>query len=57
MEDTNGFYKWDDYNKEWLYGPNAVHAPTFTLLRSLKDTYTYPIEGWSWYDEKPEDPE
>lgn len=57
MEDTSGFYKWDDINREWLFAPNAVYGPTFTLKRELKDTYEYPIEGCTWYDERPSDPE
>jgi hypothetical protein len=57
MEDTSGFYKWDDINREWLFAPNAVYGPTFTLKRELKDTYEYPIEGCTWYDERPADPE
>ena len=57
MEYTSGFYKWDEINNEWFWGPNAIYAPTFTLLKELKDTYEYPIEGWTWYDEKPADPE
>jgi len=51
MEDTSGFYKLEDEN--WQYAPNFVYAPTYTLLRELKDTYTYPIDGWVWYDEQP----
>jgi hypothetical protein len=53
MEDTSGFYKFDDEQQEWYYGPNAVYGPTFTLLRELHDTYTYPVEGWVWYDQQP----
>tara|TARA_R110000868_G_scaffold283664_1_gene544097 strand:+ start:287 stop:466 length:180 start_codon:yes stop_codon:yes gene_type:complete len=51
MEDTSGFYKFEDDN--WLYAPNGVYGPTFTLLIELKDTYTYPVDGWNWYDEQP----
>ena len=51
MKKTSGFYKLEDEN--WLYAPNGVYAPTYTLLVELKDTYTYPIDGWSWYDEQP----
>jgi hypothetical protein len=51
MEDTSGFYKFE--NDEWFWGPNAVYGPTFTLLKELKDTYAYPVDGWSWYDEQP----
>lgn len=35
-------------------GPNAVYAPTFTLLKEDKDTYTYPVEGWIWFDTEEE---
>lgn len=55
MEDTSGFYKW--INGEWYFGPNKVVNPEYTLLRELKDTYEYPVEGWTWYDERPSDPE
>lgn len=51
MEDTSGFYKFEDDN--WLYAPNFVYGPNFELLREKKDSYTYPVEGWSWYDESP----
>ena len=52
MEDTAGFYKLNEIN-EWEFAPNFIYAPTYTLLREDKDTYTYPIEGWEWYDESP----
>lgn len=51
MEDTSGFYKLED--KNWLYAPNFVYGPNYTLLRENKDSYTYPVEGWTWYDESP----
>jgi hypothetical protein len=51
MEDTSGFYKFED--NYWLYAPNFVYAPDFTLVKELKDTYTYPVEGWTWYNEQP----
>jgi hypothetical protein len=51
MEDTSGFYKYDE--EQWFYAPNAVYAPTYTLLREFKDTYNYPVDGWNWYDEVP----
>jgi hypothetical protein len=53
MENTSGFYKQEE-NGEWLYAPNFVYAPTFELLRENKDTYQYPVDGWTWYDEEPE---
>jgi hypothetical protein len=51
MEDTSGFYKLEDDN--WLYAPNFVYGPNYELLRENKDSYTYPVEGWEWYDESP----
>ena len=54
MEDTSGFYKWDDYYKEWTVG-RVIIFRDFQLNFELKDTYEYPVEGWSWYDERPED--
>ena len=43
------FYRLD--NNDFLIAPNFVRAPTFTLLREEKDTYTYPTEdGWMWFD-------
>lgn len=52
MEDTAGFYKQNEV-LEWEYAPNFVYAPTYTLVKELKDTYDYPVDGWNWYDEQP----
>ena len=49
MED--GFYKFEDDN--WQYAPNFVYGPGYELLRENKDTYSYPVEGWSWYNNSP----
>lgn len=49
--ETSGFYKLEDDN--WLFAPNFVQAPDYTLLKELKDTYKLPIDGWNWYDEQP----
>jgi hypothetical protein len=51
MENTSGFYK--EKNGEWYFAPNFVYAPTYTLLKELKDTYEYPLDGWVWYNEAP----
>jgi hypothetical protein len=42
---TSGFYLSD-----LTYAPNWVIAPGYQLLRSAKDSYTYPVEGWYWFD-------
>jgi hypothetical protein len=51
METTAGFYKLEDNN--WQYAPNFVDAPNYQLLRENKDSYIYPVDGWTWYDESP----
>ena len=43
-----GFYKLD--GEELLHAPNRVTAPDFTLVKEDRDTYTYPRDGWSWYN-------
>jgi len=53
MEDTAGFYKLNEIG-EWEFAPNFVYAPTYTLLKEDKDTYTYPVDGWTWYDLAPQ---
>jgi hypothetical protein len=52
MKDTSGFYK-QELSGQWLYGPNFVYHKDYTLLREDKDSYTYPIDGWKWYNEQP----
>ena len=51
MEDTNGFYR-VDINGDFQYAPNFVSGPNYELLITDKDTYTFPIEGWSWYSDE-----
>ncbi len=52
MEDTSGFYKQNEEG-EWIFAPNFVFSSEYELRRELKDTYTYPIDGWHWYNEYP----
>ena len=54
MEDTSGFYKWDNEQNEWLFAPNKVINIDYVLERELYNTYTYPVDGWYWYDSQPE---
>ena len=51
---TSGFYK--NENSGLLYAPNFVYGPyqTFSLLKENKDHYTYPVEGWYWFDSEVE---
>lgn len=48
MQDTSGFYKEDQ--GVLLFGPNGVLGPEYALEREFHDQYTYPINGWYWFD-------
>jgi len=47
MEDTSGFYKIG--NEQLLFAPNKVTNKDYVLEIAKKDTYTYPVSGWSWF--------
>ena len=47
MNNTSGFYKLDGV---LLYGPNFVLNANYELRKETKDQYTYPIDGWHWFD-------
>ena len=47
MEDTSGFYKLDG---ELLFGPNFVLNQSYELYRETHADYTYPVDGWYWFD-------
>jgi hypothetical protein len=36
------------------YAKNAVYGGSWSLVKELKDTYTYPNHGWRWADSKKE---
>jgi hypothetical protein len=42
-----GFYKLDG---TLLYAQQWVRNANYELNAELKDTYTYPVEGWYWFD-------
>ena len=42
------FYKLQD--KQLQIAPNYVIAPDYELKAEDKDTYTYPVNGWYWFD-------
>jgi len=44
---TSGFYKKDI---DIVYAPNLVYNINYTLNADIKDDYTYPIDGWYWFD-------
>lgn len=47
---TSGFYNVDPDGVTLLFGRFYVLHRDFELHRHLKDTYTYPVYGWSWYE-------
>jgi len=42
------FYKLD--NEQLLYAPNSVLHATYELHADQHQTYTYPIDGWTWFE-------
>ena len=46
------FYKED--NGSLLIGENFVYSPTVTLKAEDKDNFTYPQDGWYWFDTEDE---
>lgn len=48
MKNIAGFYKQN--GEQLICAPTAVHAPDFTLIKAEKDTYSYPVDGWTWFD-------
>lgn len=43
---TAGFYS----KEHMLRAGKFVYGPGFTLIAENKDDYTYPVEGWTWFD-------
>jgi len=43
-----GFYKMD--GDKLMYAPNAVYAPDYTIVKASRNRYTYPKNGWYWFD-------
>ena len=52
MEEEKGFYKLEPSNKGrpvLIHGRYLINK-NYTLHISQKDTYTYPVDGWTYYD-------
>ncbi len=43
------FFKKDDISG-FHEVPDFIFAPDYVLVAEQKDTYTYPIDGWYWFD-------
>ncbi len=46
--DTSGFYRLD--GDQLLCGPNFVYHRDYSLMRDNHTEYTYPVDGWYWFD-------
>ena len=46
------FYKED--NGSLLIGEKFVYSPVVTLKAEEKDNFTYPQDGWYWFDTEEE---
>lgn len=44
------FFKRDDEASALLTAPNFVAGPGFELQAEMHDTYSYPVDGWYWFD-------
>jgi len=44
---TSGFYRLKD---DVLQYGTKIHAPNYTLLAEEHESYTYPVNGWYWFD-------
>lgn len=47
-QNTSGFYKND--NGFLSYGKNYVLSGSYNLYKEQKESYTYPYDGWYWFD-------
>lgn len=45
------FYKYE--NTTLMYGPCVISAE-YALVTDEKNSYTYPIDGWYWFDTEEE---
>lgn len=46
-----GFYK-SVIGQGILYAPSFVHAPGYSLFANEIASYTFPVDGWYWFDSK-----
>ena len=52
MEEEKGFYKLEPSNKGrpiLIHGQHLINKD-WTLDIALKDTYSYPVDGWTYYN-------
>ncbi len=47
-----GFYKAVGDGQSVYFAPNSVTGPGFTLVAANEATYTYPVNGWTWFSDE-----
>ena len=50
--DNAGFYKLD--GDELLFAPYGVTSLEYDLQPDMHATYSYPVDGWQWFDSEEE---
>ena len=45
----HGFYKAVGDGYSVFYAPNSITGPGIALTAAAQSTYTYPVQGWSWF--------
>ncbi len=45
----SGFYK-KEVDGTLNFAPNTVDSPKVSLNKENKDTYSYPADGWYWFE-------
>ena len=48
-----GFYSLDGEGG-LFFAPNAVYHKDYSLVKEEKDNYTYPVNGWTWFETEEE---
>lgn len=49
-QDTSGFYLYNTNSDSLSWAYSCVSGEDFSLYRSEKDSYSYPVNGWRWFD-------
>jgi hypothetical protein len=47
-----GFYKSVGDGQSVYYAPNSATGPGFSLVAAQHATYTYPVNGWTWFSDE-----
>ena len=51
--ETKGFYK-NEEGGNLQFAPDAVISSEYVLFADLRTDYTFPIDGWHWFESETE---